>query len=250
MSWTDDYHGPRYLDLHLPLLTDEVNIADVNFMLDVLNISKGSSILDLPCGFGRHSNLLAEKGYQVTGMDFKSHFIELAQKNSEEKGLAGKVNFILGDMRKLEFENQFDAVINFFTSFGYFDDGENFDTLKGMAKSLKIGGKLLIDMINREWAINMTRENGLIWLLYPDNKVFLANNKFDILKGRWISEQVIVDKGESTDQHQDIRLYSYTEYQFLLNVVGMKIIAAYGDTDKSDYGIKSRNMILVAEKFR
>ena len=250
MSWTDDYHGPRYLDLHLPLLTDEVNIADVNFMLDVLNISKGSSILDLPCGFGRHSNLLAEKGYQVTGMDFKSHFIELAQKNSEEKGLADKVNFVLGDMRKLEFENQFDAVINFFTSFGYFDDGENFDTLKGMAKSLKIGGKLLIDMINREWAINMTRENGLVWLLYPDNKVFLANNKFDILKGRWISEQVIVDKGESTDQHQDIRLYSYTEYQFLLNVVGMKIIAAYGDTDKSDYAIKSRNMILVAEKFR
>lgn len=250
MSWTDEYHGPKYLDLHLPLLTDDVNNTDVDFMLDVLDIPKGSEILDLPCGFGRHSNILAERGYKVTGIDYKSHFIDLAIKNSQEKYLPNKVNFMLGDMRKLEFENQFDAVINFFTSFGYFDDNENFETLKGMARSLKVGGKLLIDMVNREWAINMTRENGLVWLLYPDNKVFLANNKFDILKGRWISEQIIVEKGESTDQHQDIRLYSYTEYSFLLNVVGLKIIAAYGDTDKSPYSIKSRNMILVAEKFK
>ncbi len=250
MSWTDDYHGPKYLDLHLPLLTDEVNISDVDFMLDVLDIPQGSEILDLPCGFGRHSNILAEKGYKVTGLDNQEHFIDLAKKNSEEKGLSDKVSFVVGDMRKLDFENQFDAVINFFTSFGYFDDNENFETLKGMARSLKVGGKLLIDMVNREWAINMTRENGLIWLLYPDNRVFLANNKFDILKGRWLSEQIIVDKGEATDQHQDIRLYSYTEYAFLLNVVGMKIIEAYGDTDKSDYSLKSRNMILVAEKIK
>lgn len=249
MSWTENFFGNKYLDIHLPLLTDNVNNTDVNFMLDVLDIPEGSEILDVPCGFGRHSNILAQKGYKMTGIDFKPEFIELANKNSAELGLIN-TTFQVGDMRKLDFDNKFDAVINFFTSFGYFDDNDNFDTLKGMARSLKIGGKLLIDMVNREWAINMTRENGLIWLLYPDNKVFLANNKFDILKGRWISEQVIVEKGESFDQLQDVRLYSYTEYSFLLNIVGLRIVAAYGDSDKSDYNVKSRNMILVAEKFR
>lgn len=248
MNWMENFFGNKYLDTHLPLLTDNVNNADVNFMLDVLDIPEGAEILDVPCGFGRHSNLLSEKGYKVTGIDFKPEFIELAQKNSQEKNL--NTNFIVGDMRKLDFDNKFDAVINFFTSFGYFDDNDNFETLKGMSKSLKIGGKIIIDMVNREWAINMTRENGLIWLLYPDNKVFLANNKFDILKGRWISDQVIVEKGESFEQQQDVRLYSYTEYSFLLNIVGLKIIAAYGDIDKSQYNVKSRNMIIVAEKYK
>lgn len=248
MDWNDHFHGEKYLDLHLPLLTEYVNNADVDFILDVLNLTEGSEILDLPCGFGRHSNILSEKGYKVTGIDFKEHFIELAKKNRDEKGL--NTNFIVGDMRSLDFENKFDAVINFFTSFGYFNDNENFETIKGISKSLKIGGKLIIDTINREWAINMARENGLIWLLYPDNKVFLANNRFDILNGRWISEQIIVENGESFEQEQNIRLYSYTEFSFLLNVVGLRIIESYGDMDKAPYNIKSKNMILIAEKYK
>lgn len=248
MDWIENFYGDRYLDTHLPLLTEDVNNADVDFMLDVLELPEGSEILDIPCGFGRHSNILAEKGFKVTGIDFKPEFIDLAKKNSLEKNL--DVDFLVGDMRNLEFENRFDAVINFFTSFGYFDDNDNFLTLKGMAKSLKLGGKVIIDMVNREWAINMTRENGLIWLLYPDNKVFLANNSFDILSGRWVSDQVIVDKGESFKQLQDVRLYSYTEYDFLLNILGLKIIAAYGDTEKNQYNVKSKSMIIIAEKYK
>jgi SAM-dependent methyltransferase len=245
MTWTENFFGDYYLKIHLPLLTDDLNNAEVNFLLDILNLPAGASILDMPCGFGRHSNILAARGYNVTGLDYKDEFINLARENS--KGLQN-VKYIQGDMRQIEFENEFDAVINLFTSFGYFSDEENIETLRRIGKALKKGGKVVIDMINREWALNQTKENGLVWLLYPDNKVFLANNKFDIFKGRWTSDQIIVDKGKAHEQSQDVRLYTFTEMNFFLEQFGMQITDSYGDTTKEPYTTNSRNMILVAEK--
>jgi SAM-dependent methyltransferase len=248
MSWTEDFFGDYYLKIHLPLLTDDLNSTEVNFIEDILKLPPGAAILDMPCGFGRHSNILAARGYQVTGLDNKEEFINLARENSGEMK---NVKYIQGDMRKIEFENEFDAVLNMFTSFGYFSDEENIETLKGISRALKKGGKVLIDMINREWALSQTKENGLVWLLYPDNKVFLANNKFNILTGRWISEQIIVDKGQSYKQRQDVRLYTFTELNFFLQQFGLQITDTYGDSNnKEPYMTTSRNMIVVAEKIQ
>jgi len=245
MTWDKDFFGQYYLPIHIPLLTEEVNSSEVDFIEKVLSLPIGSEIMDLPCGFGRHSNILAERGYQVTGVDYKDEFLQLAKENCK---VPDKVNYIQMDMRELTFENKFDGIINLFTSFGYFTEDENFRTLLGMAKALKPGGKLVIDMLNREWALNQTRSNGLVWLLYPDNKVFLANNKFDIYNGRWISEQIVVDKGIPFEQHQDVRLYSFTEMKFLMAQAGMEVIGVYGEKDLSDYSVDSKNMIVVARK--
>ncbi len=245
MSWTEKFFGDYYLKIHLPLLTDEVNQNEINFVEEILQLPQGASILDIPCGFGRHSSILAQKGYKVTGLDYKEEFISMAKENSKD---LPNINFIHGDMKEITFNNEFDAIINLFTSFGYFSDSENFDILKRFSKALKIGGKIVIDIINREWAITQSKENGLVWLLYPDNKVFLANNKFDIFNGRWISEQIIVEHGKSFEQYQDIRLYSFTEIDFLLGQVGMQVIDAYGDNTKAPYSVSSRSMIIVAQK--
>ena len=118
-----------------------------------------------------------------------------------------------------------------------------------MAKSLKTGGKFLIDNVSREWSINQAKESPLVWLLYPDNKVFLAKNKFNILTGRWYSDQLIVDKGQTFKQVQDIRLYTYTEMSNMLNKVGLVIIKAFGEYNPDvPYQVNSRNMVLLAEK--
>ena len=247
MDWKDDFFGKYYLDIHLPLLTDDVNTSEVDFVEKVLDLPKGSTILDVHCGFGRHSNLLALRGYKVTGVDIKEEFLELARKHSKEHK-TGAI-FIEEDMKKLPFENKFDAVLNLFTSFGYFSDEENFEFLKRVAKSLKTGGKFLIDNVSREWSINQAKESPLVWLLYPDNKVFLAKNKFNILTGRWYSDQLIVDKGQTFKQVQDIRLYTYTEMSNMLNKVGLVIIKAFGEYNPDvPYQVNSRNMVLLAEK--
>lgn len=248
MEWMDNFFGDQYLNTHLPMLTEEVNHQEVNFIENILNLPINSTILDLPCGYGRHSNLLAKRGYKVTGIDYKDAFIQLAKKSSVELDVSKNVNYILEDMRVINFEQEFDAVINLFTSFGYFDEADNFKSLQNMSKALKKGGKLVIDCLNREWAIKETLRNKQVWLLYPNNQVFMAMNNFDIMTSRWISDQIIVNKGKANKVMQSVRLYSYTEFKFLFNQVGLKIVEVYGDNEKSEYTVDSSSMIIMAEK--
>ncbi len=248
MSWTEQFFGKYYLPTHLPVLTEEKTKAEVDFIEEALELKKGSTILDIPCGHGRHSLLLAERGYKVTGLDNQEDFLNIAWENVRN---IPNINFIKMDMREIAFKNEFDAIISFFTSFGYFSEQENFDFLKSMAKALKKKGKIIIDTVNREWTLGHTNASATdqAWIIYPpENVTFLANNMFNIFTGRLISEQVIIDKGERYEQIQDIRLYLYTEMKTLLKLVGLEIIATYGNIDMTEYSINTPNMIIIAEK--
>lgn len=247
MHWTENFFGKYYLSTHLPVLKNEKTLAEVNFIESILGLEKGSKILDLPCGHGRHSILLAERGYKVTGIDFQKDFISLAKENSKDNL---NVDFIVSDMRKINYENEFDGIVNFFTSFGYFTDEENIEVMKLFSKALKKGGKIIIDTVNREWAVRNIGEIKQSWMLYPDNDniTFIANNYFDLLTGRMISKQAIINHDERYFQEQDIRLYTYTEMNQILNLAGLKMVSCYGDIYKSEYAEDSPSMITIAEK--
>lgn len=247
MHWTETFFGKYYLPTHMPVLKDEKTLAEVNFMESCLGLEKGSNILDIPCGHGRHSITLAERGYNVTGIDFQKDFIQLAKENSKH---LSNIEFIVSDMRTIDYENKFDGIINFFTSFGYFSEEENVEVMKKFSKALKKGGKILIETVNREWAVKNIGEIKQSWMLYPDNEniTFIANNVFDILTGRMISRQAIINKDERYLQDQDIRLYAYTEMKDILDRSGLKILECFGDISKDSYDEDSSSMIIIAEK--
>ncbi|MBC7473802.1 MAG: class I SAM-dependent methyltransferase [Candidatus Sericytochromatia bacterium] len=246
MSWTEAFFGKYYLKTHLPILTEQKTNLEVDFIESVLKLEKGSKILDIPCGHGRHANQLAKRGYQVTGIDNQPDFIDLAKVESDSNS-----TFQTQDMRTINFKNEFDAVINLFTSFGYFSEEENLSFLKKMVDSLKIGGKLLIDTVNREWTMNHTGKINQAWLVYPpDNITFLANNSFDVFTSRIYSAQVIVDQGERYEQNQDIRLYSFTEIKMYLGMMGMELLQVFGNMNKDDYSVTSNSMVILCQKIK
>lgn len=241
--WTENFFGKYYLRTHNPVLTEKKTLDEVDFIEKCLELEKGAKILDLPCGHGRHSIMLSERGYDVTGIDIQEDFINMAlEKKSNAK-------FSVGDMRKIDYEEEFDAVINMFTSIGYFDDGENALCLKKMIKALKRGGKLLIDTVNREWIMHHTGDIDQAWMLYPDeNLTFLANNTFNVFTGRMHSNQVIVDKDIRHHQEQDIRLYTFTELKLILEIHGMEVIEVLGGFKSEEYTVSTNNMIILAQK--
>ncbi|MFN8575904.1 MAG: class I SAM-dependent methyltransferase [Candidatus Sericytochromatia bacterium] len=241
--WTETFFGKYYLRTHNPILTEKKTNEEIDFIIDVLDLPKESKILDLPCGHGRHSIILSEKGYKVTGIDIQEDFITLAK---EQKS---NVDFLVQDMRKIEYDSEFDAVINMFTSLGYFDEGENALVVKKMSKTLKSGGKLLIDTVNREWIMHHTGEIDQAWMLYPDdNLTFLANNSFDVFTGRMHSKQVIVENNERHIQEQDIRLYTFTELRLILEIHGLEVLNVWGSFKGEEYTVDSKNMIILAQK--
>lgn len=114
-----------------------------------LGLKPGARLLDLACGTGRHSILLARRGAFVVGVDKTEAYLQEARAGA--RGLKNCL-FARGDMRRLPFKGEFDAAINLWTSFGYFaKPSDDLKALKGVARALKPGGLFLIDLIDFAW---------------------------------------------------------------------------------------------------
>ncbi|MBI4061637.1 MAG: class I SAM-dependent methyltransferase [Elusimicrobia bacterium] len=114
-----------------------------------LKLRPGARVLDLACGTGRHSIPLARRGAFVVGVDRTASYLKEARRAA--RGLSNCL-FARGDMRRLPFEGEFDAVINLWTSFGYFaKPSDDLKVLRGAARALKPGGLFLIDLLDFAW---------------------------------------------------------------------------------------------------
>jgi SAM-dependent methyltransferase len=139
---------------------DELEAAHfVESLMHHIPLSPGASILDLACGNGRHARFLHSLGHMVLGVDLSENAIQFAQK-SEKPGLS----FRVGDMRDAQGKEEFDLVLNLFTSFGYFNSEEdNLQMLRSVRESLKKGGLFLLDFMNTTKVLkNLVPENQVI----------------------------------------------------------------------------------------
>lgn len=124
--------------------------SEAAFILRRLKLPKGAALLDLCCGPGRHAVEFAKKGLAVTGFDYSKEYLAEARARAGRKKVS--LRLVRGDMRRLGFCGEFDAAVNLFTSFGYFQDfSDDLKTLKGVARALKPGGLFMLDIINGEY---------------------------------------------------------------------------------------------------
>jgi SAM-dependent methyltransferase len=144
-DWTQKLFDRAYiktegLGLHAQLTRHECRLA-----IKLLELKPSDQILDLACGHGRHSTELARQGFEhITGLDASVVAIEQARAS----GVGLKAQFVLGDMRNLSFENEFDAVFSFYNSIFYWDDQTHLNIFQGIYHALKPGGRFLIDSHN------------------------------------------------------------------------------------------------------
>ena len=135
MNWFEEwFDSPLYEKLYAYRNKNEADqLADL--IEEEIPVSNFPKILDLGCGRGRHSITLAERGYNVLGMDLSKEVISKAAQIAAKKNLPN-LRFQVGDMRR-PLDKTFDAVVNLFTSFGYFrDDGENAQVIESVSKML------------------------------------------------------------------------------------------------------------------
>jgi cyclopropane fatty-acyl-phospholipid synthase-like methyltransferase len=123
--------------------TKEWTDAEVAFILDVLNVPKGSNILDVPCGTGRHSIELAKKGFQVTAIDISTEFINGLRKKVDEQHL--EIDVIHANIVMHEITGMFDGAICLGNSFGYFQFEDMQAFVQKVASVLKPGAKWIIN---------------------------------------------------------------------------------------------------------
>tara|TARA_B100001057_G_scaffold108236_1_gene105969 strand:+ start:2703 stop:3422 length:720 start_codon:yes stop_codon:yes gene_type:complete len=210
----------------------------IDNILNKINIKTNSKVLDLACGSGRHSKYLEKKGFNVIGVDKSKQNIFIAKKYENEK-----LKFINQEMTD-NINIEFDAVFNFFTSFGYLDHKYNYDTIENISKNLKPDGLFIIDFLNHKFI----RDN----IVVKEEKI-IKNIKFNIY--RYIKDNCIYKKISFIDNKNE---YNFTEKVMLLDFKdfenyflknNLKTIDIYGDYKLSSFDInKSPRLIIISKK--
>ena len=223
-------------------LTDERSDAEVAALVELLELDSPQKILDLACGFGRHANRLAALGHAVTGVDLTPGFLEIARSQAAAMGV--NIDYRQGDMRTMDFREEFDVVLLLFTSFGYFEDDENVQVMAAIARALKPGGLLRFDIANRDVVVKTLPAVEVV-----DKGVDLMINRlsFDPLSGRFHNRRIAIRDGVRKDKPFSIRLYNATEIRDLLNRAGLEVHKLLGYDGQPLTG-DSRGMVIVARK--
>ncbi len=232
-----------YAESELP--DDEETEEEIEFITRVLKLKEGNYILDLCCGQGRHAVRLAEMGFSVVGLDYSEELLKLAVNNNTKINLW----FVNSDMRNIPFHNNaFDAVINLFTSFGFFNDDENLQTLKSVAEVLKPKGKFLLDYWNPYVAVQLDGTRNWWWI--DDNRLSLAEVKYDFSSGRLHDIRTIINTKDGSIRNavRNLRFYTLPEIEEMLKKSGMSVVEVYGDIDEREYNGETRRLITLSEK--
>jgi SAM-dependent methyltransferase len=244
-DWWATYFDAHYLLEYQPIFDFARDRQEVARLIDILALPSGARILDVPCGQGRHAHLLAEAGYQVDGLDYSTHLIDLAKK----RGTGRLLKYTRGDMRKLPaaWTGRFDAVVNLFTSFGFFTEpSDDALVISQFARVLKPGGALVWHGGSRDGV--MAKFISRDWWKSDDGTMIGHQRAFDPLSGvLTIKTSWEGPSGSGAREHR-IRLYTATRLAELCLDAGLVVEEVYDGFRDRSLARRSGEMLLVARR--
>lgn len=217
---------------------------DAEHAIAMLKLEPGARICDLCCGVGRHSLELARRGFHVTSVDRTARYLDQAKAKAMAERL--DIEFVHQDARDFRRPDSFDAVINLFTSFGYFEDPrENIAVLENIYTSLISGGKLLLELMSKEVLARIFQERD--WrqedgaILLEERKV---GKKWEFIESRWI----LFKDGKKYEHTFYPKLYSAVELCEMLSRCGFREMETFGGLDGSPYDQNANRLTVLGCK--
>jgi SAM-dependent methyltransferase len=217
---------------------------EVDSIARMVGLGPGAAVLDVPCGPGRHLLTLAERGYHVTGVDGRSEYLEEAERRLRRLGL--RADLVHADMRDFVREQAFDLALNLYTSFGYFDDPtEDSRFLSNVYESLQPGGRFVLELLTRE---TVSCGAGCCERV-GDGGARLTEWAKLLEDGTSIERHFVVHRqGERLEFIAAHRLYGVYELVRLLEDVGFRRVAVFGDLDGRPLTAASEYAVVVATR--
>lgn len=204
----------------------------------------GGDLLDVPCGFGRHSVPLARAGYRVVGVDRSESLLAEARRRA---GGERWPKLVRADYRELPLADEsFDAALNLFTSLGYLGDEQDTRVLAEIGRVLRPGARLVIETLHRDLLVRTFHEQD--WRLLGEGRLLLEQRTFDAGSGVAQTTQTLVDNtGQRDSRSFSVRVYTATELVAMLGRAGFEEAKCYGDLDGAPFGTDTR-LVIVAKR--
>jgi SAM-dependent methyltransferase len=235
------FNSPFYHKLYFERDETEAD-AFIKKLIGHLHPPAGSRMLDVACGKGRHSKILASLGFTVTGIDISPDSIEYAKQFEKEN-----LDFYVHDMRLPAWGSYFDYAFNFFTSFGYFKTRrEHDDAIRTIAKSLRPGGLFVIDYLNVHFAEEHLTHSEIKQI---DETVYNINRWDD--ETHFYKKITVTDPSlpETIDYTEKVAKFTLGDFTDMLSFQGLQVQEVFGDYQFSSYDIrKTPRLILIASK--
>ncbi|HEY0150932.1 MAG TPA: methyltransferase domain-containing protein [Longimicrobium sp.] len=243
--WWEGYFDETFIDLYRDFLTPERTAREVAGIREMVPLEPGAEILDVACGWGRHSVALAEAGFRVTGMDLSEPLLRRARARADQARVA--VDWLRADMREIPLRGRFDAVLSLFSSLGYFlSDEEDLRVLRGAHDALRPGGFFVLETMHRDHAVAGYTERD--WWEAEDGTTVWVEREFDVIDGvsrewtRWRRG------GKSGEKFHELRIRSATEWSALLRAAGLTPVEWYGDWELAPFVHTSEDLICIARR--
>ncbi len=205
-----------------------------------LHLANHAKVLDLACGKGRHAITLNKLGFDVLGIDLATESIKYAKQFENDH-----LKFEVHDMREVYHPNEFDAVFNLFTSFGYFEDyNDNFKVFEAVKQQIKEKGIFVLDYLNAEKVVST---------MIPYEEKLIDNILFKITKSvenGFVKKEIdFTDNGETFHFEEYVRLIYFNDFKEIYETAGFELKNAFGNYNLADFNEKtSDRLILVLKK--
>lgn len=244
-TWWDGYFDDTFVDLYRDFLTPQRTALEVQGLREMLDLEAGARVLDVACGWGRHTLELAAHGARAVGVDFSPRLLSSARRRAEiaRSGAA----FLRGDMRALPFAGGFDVVLSLFSSLGYFESADDdLAVLRGMHRALRPGGRLVVETMHRDHLAGRYADRD--WWETESGTMVWVEREFDAVEGvsrewtRWRRG------GKEGEKFHRIRLRTATEWDALLRAAGFQPLDWYGDYELAPFVHTSETLLVVARR--
>jgi SAM-dependent methyltransferase len=241
-NWEVDFFRGVALDFWRLAVPTEQTQAEVDFLRTELSASAGSHLLDVPCGLGRHSIALAKSGCRVTGLDSSSECI--AEGRARAVGLP--IDWVLGDMRQLEWTAEFDGGYCFGNSFGYLDPHDAPMFLAAVARAIKPGSRFVLET-------GMAAESILPGLQktrwFRLGEIYmLSENQYRPREGRLDIQYTFVRDGVVETRPSSSYVFTVSELCRMFSQAGLQPVKLLGSVSGEPYQMGSPRLIVVAAK--
>jgi SAM-dependent methyltransferase len=242
-SWFQQWFNSPYYHLLYADRDEKEAALFIDHLIERLKPKPGSLMLDVACGKGRHSIQLAEKGYEVTGIDISEESIREAKQYEQ-----ASLEFFVHDMRQPFRMNMYDYAFNFFTSFGYFHtEREHNNALRTIAQSLKKEGTLVIDYLNVHYVEQ-----------HLEQSTFLERNgvKFDVKRhhdAHFFYKEIKIQDPSAISEPlifmEKVAKFSLGDFTDMLSYQGIQIQEVFGSYHFEPFNLySSPRLILIGKK--
>jgi SAM-dependent methyltransferase len=222
MLWWQSFFDVEYLRLWSTMLTPERTATEAAALVELLDIRRNTRVLDAPCGSGRISRALAERGAIVLGVDQSAQLLAEAERTRGDL-TTEQLRYVQHDLRNPLDEHGFDVALNIFSSLGYGDEIDDLSMLTSLAKSLHAGGTLVVETNHRDMVMAKLARGESNDHTLPDGTVFRETLDFDAVRGRVESTWRWSGPSGEGEKHSSLRVYAIPELVRLVERAGFTI---------------------------